>query len=286
MNLSLFPAAGEIDSSIAIICHRPTWTNPKQGYYNLAVGDFCQMSSCSNQYSKDSSNTNNISSKNQYYSELTGLHAIANQTTITHNKITGLVHYRRRFLDPSNRIAYKLLQKTIIDNAFNTFLGAQAESMHDKLVLQMELKKKSIAKMFKAQGRPLAILPKKSRFRKTLYEHYSLYHPREDIDACRTALARIHPGYIESYDYTMNSKSMYCYNMIIAELDTIKGYSQWLFSLLSELENTLNFEILDKRVPYQRRAFGFLSERLLNVYLLYHRGLAIKELPHAFLKTA
>ena len=57
------------------------------------------------------------------------------------NKITGLVHYRRRFLDPSNRIAYKLLQKTIIDNAFNTFLGAQAESMHDKLVLQMELKK-------------------------------------------------------------------------------------------------------------------------------------------------
>ena len=288
MNSNLLPEPGKDNTSIAIICHRPTWaTSQRPGYYNLAVGNFCNSKSLNERYSKDSAHLNNISDKNEYYCELTGLHAIANQGEVSNNKIIGLVHYRRRFAEPFQRPAYKLIDK-ITKKAGKALPRMQdrLSKMRDELCLKMEVQSKSIEKLFKSQSEQLVILPPKRSFKETVYEQYCICHPQEDIDKCRNALAAIYPAYVKSFDCIMNSKKMHCFNMIIAKQGTIKAYSDWLFSLLSRLEESLSLETLDRRDSTQRRAYGFLAERLLNVYMLYHQELMVKELPCIFLQSA
>lgn len=66
-----------------------------------------------------------------------------------------------------------------------------------------------------------------------------------------------------------NSKSgMSHYNMFIAHKDFVNGYCEWLFNILFELKNVLDLDDYD---AYQRRVYGFISERLLNVYIEMHK---------------
>ena len=58
-------------------------------------------------------------------------------------------------------------------------------------------------------------------------------------------------------------------------------YCEWLFDVLLKLENQLQIEYYDS---YQKRVFGFLSERLFNVWLL-KQNLSIKEMPIVFLEN-
>ena len=53
---------------------------------------------------------------------------------------------------------------------------------------------------------------------------------------------------------------------------------KWLFSILSEVEKN----IPPKDDVYQNRTFGFMSERLFNVFLEYKKC-KVKELPIIFL---
>lgn len=47
--------------------------------------------------------------------------------------------------------------------------------------------------------------------------------------------------------------------------EVFNDYCQWLFNILSEVENSITIPT----DPYQARVFGFLAERLLNIYVRY-----------------
>ena len=64
------------------------------------------------------------------------------------------------------------------------------------------------------------------------------------------------------------------YNMFITGRKHFDEYSQWLFSVLFELEKRVKLSAY----PDQARLFGYLSERLINVYCIRHR-LKIKYVP-------
>lgn len=64
------------------------------------------------------------------------------------------------------------------------------------------------------------------------------------------------------------------YNMFITGRKHFDEYSQWLFSVLFELEKRIKLSAY----PDQARLFGYLSERLINVYCIRHR-LKIKYVP-------
>lgn len=62
------------------------------------------------------------------------------------------------------------------------------------------------------------------------------------------------------------------------EYDT---YCEWLFSLLNKVETSINISNYNS---YQSRIFGFMAERLLNIYVEANR-LDVKEYPVLFISN-
>lgn len=70
--------------------------------------------------------------------------------------------------------------------------------------------------------------------------------------------------------------------MIVAKKELFDEYSSWLFSLLMPLAEDKFFVNYDK---LQMRVMGFLSERLLSVWILKNRkNLAIEERSYVQIK--
>ena len=55
--------------------------------------------------------------------------------------------------------------------------------------------------------------------------------------------------------------------MMCCETKIFKSYCEWLFSVLERLENKICGELVNRN-SYQKRVFGFLSERLLTIWIM------------------
>ena len=55
------------------------------------------------------------------------------------------------------------------------------------------------------------------------------------------------------------------FNMFVMKKDYFDQYCEWLFDILFELERRLDISTYNKN---DRRVFGFVSERLLDVWIL------------------
>jgi hypothetical protein len=67
------------------------------------------------------------------------------------------------------------------------------------------------------------------------------------------------PDYLASFDWFFGQLRIYPQNMFIARKETVDAYCQWLFGI---------FNIYEKRYGLKGdRLYGFLSERLFNVWL-------------------
>ena len=64
--------------------------------------------------------------------------------------------------------------------------------------------------------------------------------------------------------------------MMLCNKQILDEYSQWLFSILFNLEKRIDVDKYSDE--YQKRVFGFLAERLLQIWV-YHNKLKIKEFP-------
>ena len=74
--------------------------------------------------------------------------------------------------------------------------------------------------------------------------------------------------YEDSFHYLMYSSNSYspC-NMMICRKELFDDYCEWLFGVLKKVEERVHIQYY---TPYQARIFGFMSERLLNVYCIHH----------------
>ena len=99
---------------------------------------------------------------------------------------------------------------------------------------------------------------------KTIYEDYCEAHNAADMDETRKAIEKLCPDYLEVYDEVMEGHLLYFANMMITRKNIFDDYCKWLFGILFEVEKNLDISGYD---DYNKRVFGFISERLLCVWI-------------------
>ena len=216
----------------------------------------------------------NISGKNEIYSELTGWYWIwKNQK---HNFI-GTGHYRRYFTVSSPSFLQNLgmiLQFFIglKKKRHGLFYVRNTQRWRSKI-----LTSRQVAALLNEFD---AVLPQKKKFKYTVYEQYRRRHNENDILLTRAIISEKFPDYIESFDETFSSRQMYAFNMFVLPWNLFDEYMNWLFAILFELEHKANINHNDK---YQKRVCAFMAERLQNVWINKKR-LKVKELPVLYFK--
>ena len=169
----------------------------------------------------------NICEKNNSFCELTALYWIWKNVSCGY---VGLEHYRRFFYS-NKKIGCRILTKLQIEHILR-------------------------------QGK--IILPKPQRYEESVYEHYKKFHNISDLDICLRIIAEDFPEYIPDCDAVMKAKELSIANMFVMPKQMADNYCTWLFHVLFKAEKQIQ---LYGRDPYQARVFGFLSERLFNIWL-------------------
>jgi hypothetical protein len=185
----------------------------------------------------------NISDKNASFCELTGLYWIWKNSS---DDIIGLCHYRRYFSHMSN---YFPLCLSPTQRDVKRMLGKADLIAPRKLRLSMDGKL-------------------------TVRRHYAQYHNISDWELTKQIITELYPDYLEDFLWYENQTEGYCFNMFVGKKSLMDGYCRWLFDILFELERRVDIDTYD---AYNGRLFGFLSERLINVWI-HHNDLVVKEL--------
>lgn len=178
----------------------------------------------------------NISEKNPNYCELTGYFWLWKNFNETEN--VGLVHYRR-YLKGKKREPGKFGQL---------------------------LSKKEIEELLKDYQ---VLLPRKRNyFIESVRSQYIHAHHEEDLIALENAIRNSCPTYLPSFKKVMDSKELHLLNMFVMKKKLFNEYCAWLFPLLEEVEKNLDISSYSKN---DARVFGFLSERLFDVWLIQNK---------------
>lgn len=107
------------------------------------------------------------------------------------------------------------------------------------------------------------ILPNKVFSKYNVYNTYKLHHNIKDLDGIRKVLNDKYPEYLPNFDKVMKRHGYHSLNMLIAKKDVFDKYSGWLFDVLFASESIIK----SADDSYQQRVYGFLSERLLDVWV-------------------
>lgn len=232
------------DIKVLVVTHKEYWMPDDAMYLPIQVG--YKNGGKDLGYIKDNSG-DNISEKNRNYCELTALYWAWKNLQADY---VGLVHYRRHF-------SYKGAK------------GEKKEKVLDSNTLRSLLKQYDV------------ILPKqRNYFIETNYSQYVHAHHKEDLDITRQIIQEIYPDYLCEYDEVMKKTTGHRFNMFIMKYEKFDEYCNWLYSILFELEKRLD---ISDYSAYDARVFGFVSERLLDVWL-NTKNYSYVDIPYVFME--
>lgn len=188
----------------------------------------------------------NISALNPNFCELTGIYWAWKSLKADY---IGLSHYRRHFS-----------LKKQGDKWDSILTGRQAEEL---------LKEHDV------------ILPKRRNyFVENVYDQYVHAHPAEGLDLALSLAAKCGGNYAKAAEGLKKRTWNHTFNMFIMKREIFDGYCQWLFDILFEVQRQVD---ISGYSAYDKRIFGFLSERLLDIYLEAN-GIGYKEVPVLFME--
>ncbi len=183
----------------------------------------------------------NISEKNPNFCELTGLYWIWKNKD---DDYKGLVHYRRYF-GRSN-------------------LSSKMSDIYSYDDLKDMLKDADM------------VLPYVENFKQNAKEEILISCCTEEIfRKLKNTINELYPDYMTTFDRFWESNHASLFNMFFSNFEIFDAYCEWLFTILFKLESIVDISDLN---DYQKRLYGFLSERLLNIWVM-HNDLRIKNVP-------
>ncbi len=152
----------------------------------------------------------------------------------TQDAYKGLVHYRRYFMQGGQVLSEQAIERLLADSDI--------------------------------------LLPPREILRESAWKEFSLHSGHErDLVLLRQAVEAVDAAYLPSFDRVMAGNRLHLFNMLIARREVFDAYCEWLFAVLFELEKQVD---MTGYTPYEQRLYGFLSERLLNVWVA-HNGLTV-----------
>ena len=216
-----------MDIKIIVATHKKYWMPSDSMYLPVHVGAKGKESIG---YQRDDEG-DNISGKNANYCELTGLYWAWKNLDAEY---IGLAHYRRHFSNRSKS-------------------GDKTGRVITKGELEEKLKKTDV------------LLPTpRNYWIESNYSQYVHAHHAIDLDTTKQILEEKYPEYVKAWDECMKKTSGHRFNMFIMKRDKFDAYCKWMFDVLFELENRLDISSYNKN---DSRVFGFVSERLLDIWI-------------------
>lgn len=206
----------------------------------------------------------NISNKNTNYCELTALYYLWKNVN---SGVVGLMHYRRifNFLQPKFIKPHR--EKNILEG--DSILEKLESDGIEKIIKDYTENYDVILPYRRKHGNKLSVA-----------NGYIKGHIESHWNICMDVIREKYPDYTSSIDkYLYHSNIIYGRNMFVSKKEWLDTYASWLFDILFEVENRITIP----NDPYQQRVFGFLSERLLTLYVRHH-SFKIKHLQFLFLQ--
>lgn len=252
-----------MDIKIIIAMHKPFQVAEDEIYVPLQVGASgkkgirvkeCQGARINKQHQDTAAilrddEGENISSKNPYYCELTGLYYAWKNLTAD---AIGLVHYRRYFTMKS--ASYR--------KRHGAFESALTYDEASALLTRADI-----------------VVPKKRRYYiESLYSHYAHTLDGSHLDLAKQIVAKEYPEYLGALVKVYDRSWGYMFNMAIMPSKVLDEYCTWLFDILEHLESEIDITGLD---AFSSRLFGRVSEILFNVWIEHKssEGMSVVECP-------
>ena len=177
----------------------------------------------------------NISAKNNYYCELTGLYWAWKNLKADY---IGLSHYRRHFT------------------------CAEKISRDEKEKFELVLNREEAEKVLETTD--IILSKKRNYYIENLYDHYKHTMHIEPLDETRKILEEQCPEYLEEFDKLHKRTSAHMFNMFIMKREYLERYCEWMFKILFELEKRIDPKQYDS---FHARYLGRISELLLDVWI-------------------
>ena len=228
---------------IIVATHKPYWMPQDPLYMPVQVG---AAGKDDLGYTRDDTG-DNISGKNANFCELTGLYWAWKNLKADY---VGLAHYRRHF----------------------------SARQHIKADRRYVITEKEIRRVF--SGTDVILPVKRNYFIETNYSQYVHAHHKEDLDLTRQIISEKYPRFLLAYDASMKRTDGHRFNMFVMKREYFDAYCSWLFDILFELEKRLD---ISEYSANDARVFGFVSERLLDVWI-ETKDISYKELPYMFME--
>lgn len=140
----------------------------------------------------------------------------------------GICHYRRFFLDANGEL----------------MSGAE----YDRILSEYDL-----------------IVPKPNISDQTNREGYAESHNIKDLMTVKAAVDKLTPDLSEAFQKMLDAKSSYYANLAVMQHAEFNRYCEWMFGIFSEAEKEIDVTDYDH---YHKRVYGFLSELLLNTWII------------------
>ncbi len=172
----------------------------------------------------------NISEKNPNYCELTALYWVWKNTD---DDYKGIAHYRRYF------------GRRPFSSSFRDICGYRE--------LTLKLRRCDI------------LVARPACYHVSAREQLLMECCTPDVfEKLEDTVKRLQPGYVKVFETFFSGNRASQYNMMFCRGELFDAYCAWLFPMLFHLEARVD---LTEANDYQKRLYGFLSERLLNVWI-------------------
>ena len=238
-------------TKILVCCHKPDNFKNDEVYMPIHVG---KANSKYDLGIQGDDTGDNISKENPHFCELTGLYwAWKNMQPVDY---IGLCHYRRYFNFHTHGTMFS--DSTII---------------HSEKFDDLDLSLPNIDGLFSQYD---AVIAKPRIYPYSLSVDYCVGQVSEDLLTLYEVVEAKYPDYsVDMKNVFLKNNKLSHYNMFILRWEDFNNYCEWLFDVLFEVRKKINIENYS---VYQGRIWGFMSERLLQVWLL-HNNKRVKHYP-------